>query len=206
MNRSVVVAMTGLILFPFGLFAQSEMTAESPLGEVSVSCRAEDSRDYSDQGTKDGLYVSKKYGFVISYPRGAGWELNESPKIPDMHYEVPVFILSTQIIDGFRAHASVFVARLEEDMPMSAYMETSLQYLRKSGRTIVASKIDEATAGGFIESIGKEQGKEISTIQRLGIRNRTAYIVTANLLPGDATSAKTKKDLGDILNSFTILR
>jgi hypothetical protein len=206
MNRFGVVAMMALMLFPFGLLAQSEMTAESPLGEVSVSCKAADSRDYGVQGIKDGLYVSRKYGFVISYPSGAGWELIESPKIPDMHYEVPVFILSTQVIDGFRAHVSVFVARLQEDIPMSAYMETSLLYLRKSGRTIIVSKIDEATAGGFIESIGNEQGKEISTIQRLGIRNRTAYIVTANLLPGDATSAKTKKDLGDILNSFTVLR
>ncbi|MBI5572039.1 MAG: hypothetical protein HY914_19000 [Desulfomonile tiedjei] len=206
MNRSVVVAMTALILFTFGLVAHSEITVESPLGEVVVSCSVADLRDYGGEGNRDGLYVTRKYGFVISYPSGSGWELIDSPKIPEMHYEVPVFILSTQVIDGFRAHISVFVARLQDDMPISAYMDTSMLYLKNSGRTIVASRTDDATSSGYIESIGSEQGKEISTIQRLGIRNRTAYIVTANMLPGDATSAKTKKDLGDILNSFKFLR
>jgi hypothetical protein len=197
--------LVALVLLSAGSGHADTVTAESPLGEIVVSCETLDARSFPFQGVKGATYVNKKYGFTITVPSEERWQFVESPRIPDALFDAPILILSTKIIDNHKASVSVFVDAVERNTSIMAYVESSVFQLRKSGRNIISLKLDDETSGAYVESSGKDNRTEVSSLQRFAARDGTAFVVTANSLPGEKTPPEMKNDLREIINSFQLL-
>jgi hypothetical protein len=205
MNVLVVLAFS-LCVFCGTALADDRVTVDSPLGEIDVSCIAVNARSFSFEGVKGDTYVNKKRGFVLSIPNADRWEIRESPRVPETLFEIPVVIVSTKAIDNFKASVSVFLEPLGKDIAIGPYVETSVFHLGKSGKNVLAYKVDTKTSAGYVESSGSEQGTAISSVQRLTVQDGLGYVITANSLVGEKTSPEMKTDLRDILNSFKLLQ
>jgi hypothetical protein len=185
--------------------AEQPLVTDSSLGEITVSCVTSDARQFPFEGVKDNAFVAPKHRFAISVPSTERWEINASPRTAESLYEVPVLILSTKIIAGFKASVTVFLEPLGKDVSIESYVDASVFHLRKSGRNVLAAKVDDGTSAGYAESTVTERGLSLSTVQRFIVRDGTAYVVTANSLMGEETPPEIKADLREIMNSFRLL-
>jgi hypothetical protein len=189
------------------------ITADTPVGKVEVSSVQVKLGSPPVEGIQASTYISRQYGFQISWPDGTNWRasdtlgraLAQKMGLPPT-VDIPIVILSTQLVEGFRPNVNVEVEDVGNNETANQYMDVSVQSMKKMGWVILSSSVDEATQGGLLVFLNTSAGNHLYQFQRYAISHGRAYVVTASQLPPeDLLSQELREQLRSILNSFRLV-
>ena len=196
---------------------------KTPLGKIDVSLVTFGKNDTVLPSDGVSSYVSKQFGFRLSWPNNGKWTAYNNFGAPGDLWPAPIILPSRDtntVIPIYLSRSYPFELNRPESLPVSMYvavqvlenqesiaeyMQASFSALKQLGWVVVDSSINESTQSGaatFIDE--KSMPTPIYRFARFAVKAKRAYVQESHFFSHDILSREWKQEVVQIFNSFQV--
>jgi hypothetical protein len=173
----------------------------TPIGETLVSNTAPTPEAQAKAGGTE-LKVESRNAYRLSWPKNGKWTENKELAAP---FGLDLYLGYHRNINQFNPNINVVVDKNAGTLKIEEYLRTNQELMRNMGWEISDSRFDEATQSGVQIVRNRNMFGGLYQIQRVILKNGTAYVATASKLEyGDSEDDALYAEMRDILNSFAV--
>lgn len=146
-------------------------------------------------------FTDPDHGFSISWPGNGEWSRNDAMRDQmGMGTMLRLLVHYREPYAQFTPNVNI-VAEPVGDLGIDAVMQRSAQGLTSLGWQVREQQVDAPTASGVLVVFNPAMSGGLFQVQRIVVRNRTAFYITASKLESDPRP-EPYAQMGEILNSF----